>query len=165
MTDDEIDGIDSKRFDEPQASRLFEHAMHEDMLFNERLNFFAVFESLLLATTATLFSSRQLVTTFLALFFAVLGVLITAGWMWIQHRQLVTLTVLVRRSEFHVPEFKETRILSRGKRRRGRSSALLAYFVPSVVLAMWLAVAAAFIITQWSHLGDAPPGVPRSAVK
>jgi hypothetical protein len=165
MTDEEIAQIDSKRFDEPQASRLFQHAMHEDILFNERLNFFAVFESLLLATTATLFSSRQLVTTILALFFAVLGMLITAGWMWIQHRQLVMLTVLVRRSEFHVPEFKETRILARGKRLRLRSGVLLAYFVPSIVFAMWLAVAAAFVVIQWSHVGALPAATIKGHVK
>ena len=38
----------SQKLDSDQINRLWEHGLHEDEVFNNRLNFFLVFESVLL---------------------------------------------------------------------------------------------------------------------
>ena len=43
--------LDPNRLDKAQQAYLWEYALHEDNLFNERQNFFLLFESILFAAT------------------------------------------------------------------------------------------------------------------
>ena len=44
-------------FTPDEISRLWEHGLHEDKIFNERLNFFLVFESVLIGVVASLYNA------------------------------------------------------------------------------------------------------------
>ncbi len=47
----------SDKPDRDQIDRLWQHGLHEDNIFNNRLNFFLVFESVLLGVVAMLFGT------------------------------------------------------------------------------------------------------------
>jgi len=139
---------------EPQASRLFAHGLHEDTIFNERLNFFAVFESILFAAAASIYANKDIISTLLGAFLCLVGVGISILWMWLQYRQYVKLKVLVLRAEKHLPEYERTRELARGAKRGVTAGKVLTFVIPSVVLSMWLFVLLALIVR---YVGSIPP--------
>ncbi len=141
---------DEAPLSDPARDRLFAHGLHEDTIFNERLNFFLVFESVLLGIVATIYGGdpQDLPRTILALL-AALGGAITVLWLYIQRYQNALRKVLVERAERHVPEFARTRAIARQRRGRGpTASFLLTYAIPILVLFVWVAV---FILIVMSH--------------
>ncbi len=49
---------DFQNLDSDQKKRLWEMTVHDDTMFNNRLNFFLVFESVLLSVVGLLYSSK-----------------------------------------------------------------------------------------------------------
>jgi len=124
-----------------QINRLWEHGMHEDTVFNDRLNFFLIFESVLLGVVGMLYGKQPPVMKEVLITIVCLGLLITIIWGYIQARQRSTLNRLIERLEEHLPEFRETyEPLDRKKWRRLSGTWLLTYFIPLLVVLIWVAL-------------------------
>ena len=128
-----------------QANRLFQHGLHEHNIFIGMGNYFLIAESMLVVAYAALLSSGQsgaslavqqtnilLVARILALF----GFLLTAVWIYVNRRQWQILRHLQERARELVPEYKVT--YETRPKQRISATALIAYFVPTPIAAMWV---------------------------
>ena len=130
---------DERKLDRNEQDRLFSHGLHEDTIFNDRLNFFLVFESVLFATFATVYASERTVPDAALPILAAIGFAMTVMWVYVQRHQHIMLDVLVYRAEQHVLEYAETRALVKSRRRWNLSAgALLTYAIPATVLLVWV---------------------------
>lgn len=115
------------------VDRLWQHLLHDDVIFNERLNFFLVIQSVLVAITGFLFGAQPRDTLLLRIM-STLGVLMSLIWWYVQARQYQFLRQLKRRVANLASEYAET--LS--GHRRISSTFLLAYVIPALFLALWV---------------------------
>jgi len=123
--------------DKDALNRLWEHGNHEDTMFSERLNFFLVFEGILIAVVGQLYSQtpRNVLVVKATI---VLGLLTTLIWGYVQIQQKIILEDLIERSRELLPEYEVT-VERRNKRRLPiRVIPLLAYGIPGLVLIFWL---------------------------
>lgn len=136
--------------DEHQRARLWEHRLHEDVIFNERQNFFLLAESVLaVAYTEALASTEP--KTVVALVIGGLAFILTLAWLLVNRRQYAIVRYVQKRAQAHLPEFAET-YRTRAKSISSTkiltypltkilaypSTKILAYVVPSLVAVMWL---------------------------
>jgi len=134
-----LDVHDGESLSPTEVSRLWEHRQAVDAHFNSRLNFFLVFESVLLGTVGVLMGRTEVLPTALRLI-AIIGLLLTVVWWYAQAKQRYILELLRRRAERYMPEYKTTR--SQRTRRLYRVSviSLLAHLVPIFIGAIWAIV-------------------------
>src|SRR5690349_9326324 len=90
-----------------QLNRLWSHKQHVDNLFYERLNYFLIFESILLGIVGVLYSRPGSVVIMLKMI-TLLGLLITIIWLYIQARNKYIRDVVGRRARELIPEYKTT---------------------------------------------------------
>ena len=95
------------KLDNEQLHRLWEHRLHIENEFYSRLNFFLIFESVLLGVVGALYSKTNQVM-FVLRVIAILGLSITLVWLYFQarHKYLMD-TINVRCSDI-MPEYRET---------------------------------------------------------
>ena len=118
-------------------NRLWEHGNHEDTMFSERLNFFLVFEGVLIAVVGQLYAQTPH-NVLVVKATIVLGLLTTLIWGYVQIQQKIILEDLIERSRELLPEYRVT-VERRNKRRLPiRVIPLLAYGIPGLVLTFWL---------------------------
>jgi hypothetical protein len=125
-----------------QRARFWQHAMHQDTQFNDRLNFFLVFESILLGIVAALYA-RSSNVDFMLWAIALLGLVITLLWMNVQVYQKYYLDSFSRRLE-QLPEFAVTAEYNR-KWRPGTARRILTYIIPLTVALIWLGIIGVFL--------------------
>jgi hypothetical protein len=121
--------------DEHQRARLWEHRLHEDIIFNERQNFFLLAESVLaVAYTEALASTEP--KTVVALVIGGIAFVLTLAWLLVNRRQYAIVRHVHKRAVAYLPDFAQTY----GTRPKGRisSTRILASFVPWLVVVMWL---------------------------
>lgn len=123
--------------DSEQTRRLWEFRLHLNGNFYNRLNFFLVFESVLLGVVGLLYSKPQppvLVVKMMIL----LGLSLTVIWGYIQARQKYLLDDLDAHVKAVAPEYEA--FLERRKRSRWPVSSkwLLTYVVPALIAFVWL---------------------------
>ena len=136
----------SRQMAADEVSRLWEHGLHEDTIFNDRLNFFLIFESVLLGVVGMLYSKQPPVIKPVLITIVSLGLLITIIWGYIQAKHRSTLRILGERCEEHLTEFKETHAALAGKKwRRISGTWLLAYVIPFLVALIWIALLILFV--------------------
>jgi hypothetical protein len=129
-----------KEMSEAQQSRLWDHAIHEDKQYNDRLNFFLIFESVLLGVVGAIYA-KETVSQSILIAIAGLGVIITLVWINIQAYHHFYLDSFNPRLLHAFAEFKKTVEYSRlwwpdwGRQ-------LLSYGVPIAVAAIWLVILA-----------------------
>ena len=137
----QIDIAAALREKEREEDRIFQRTMHEDTLFNGRLNFFLVFESLLIAAGAALFAAGVRPHPWVFVGLAVFGIIVTWLWRYTQLRQLTLLRALIDELEEFAAEVKRVERRARGKVEHGmRTGSVLAVWVPWLVLALWVAI-------------------------
>jgi hypothetical protein len=120
-----------KAADEQTKERLWDHAAHENVVFNDRLNFFLLFESVSLGVIGALYSRSPADNTPLQ-FLAFLGLLISLLWLYVQARQKNILNSVRARNAVALPEYA---FILRNRRKWPPSTTwLLGYFLPLVVL-------------------------------
>jgi hypothetical protein len=136
-----------------QRERLWRHGLNEDKNFNDRLSFFLLFQSFLVAGVLNLYKSTFLTLggddqakaladgRFLTIRVSIIGILICIIWMYVQVRQGFQLIILNRRIMKCAPEFKVTV----GQRNAGvfewlHATTLLSYYVPGLVIALWCTI-------------------------
>ena len=135
-----------RQLEPDQVNRLWEHGMHEDTIFNDRLNFFLIFESVLLGVVGMLYTRQPAAMKAVPIAIITLGLLITIIWAYIQARQRSTLHRLIERLEQNLPEFRETyEPLDRKRWRRLSGTLLLTYVIPILVALIWIALLALFL--------------------
>lgn len=122
-----------------QIQRLWQHAAHSQNRFDNRLNFFLIFESILIGVVGMLYSHPSLVKVIL-IFIICLGILLTALWEYVQAREKFLLDDLETRLVEVAPEYQETV----RRRERGKwpvsSTLLLTYGVPFLVGLIWISL-------------------------
>ncbi len=139
----------SKNLDSDHLNRLWAHAMHEDDAYNNRQNFFLVFESVLLGAVGVLFSvmyNKPLPGKLLLVALTLLGFLLTLFWGYLQARQQDDYNVVVARLLEADPEYQEYRTLIARREQqkwaiRGKtipSMSLLTYGIPFLVALIWI---------------------------
>lgn len=125
-----------------ERDRFWQHAMHEDGQFNDRLNFFLVFESVLLGVVAALYVKSGTVNLTLWAV-AMLGLVITLLWMNIQVYHKYYLDSFSPRLE-QFPEFGVTAEYDR-KWRPDSTRHILSYIIPLAVALIWLGIIGVFL--------------------
>lgn len=90
---------------EDKTYNLFEHILHEDTVFNERLNFFLIFESVIMGIVGVLYQkstpAMPVIKTLITL-----AIVLTGIWGYVQARQKYIIDLLVKRSLLTMPEYK-----------------------------------------------------------
>jgi hypothetical protein len=127
-----------------QRARHWEYRLHEDLLLNERQNFFLVAESVLAVAYTEAFSSRAGGVA-VELGIAAMALVLTLAWLHVNRRQRYLIGIVHEIALHELPEFAET-YRRRGQGGRGPlgSTVVIAYVVPSLVAMMWvLAIVAA----------------------
>lgn len=120
-----------------QQNRLWAYKLHEEDIFYNRLNFFLVFESVLLGVVGLLYS-RSYVLIILRLV-DILGLILTVLWGYVQARQLYTYTILVDYLKEVMPEYKIVVVRRNKWFLIGSSKKFLTYLVPTLIILMWIA--------------------------
>jgi hypothetical protein len=131
----------SENLDNEQINRVWEYRLHIENLFYNRLNFFLVFESVLLGVVGALYSKPNPANPVLKVI-VLLGFSITVIWIFVQARHKRILDVLSIRTNELMPEFRASwkRIDERMGWLRSLVPALflLTYVVPSLVALVWI---------------------------
>ena len=131
----------SKDLEAEAIRRLWEHGLHEDTMFNDRLNFFLIFESVLLGVVGMLYGKQPPIMKPILLLLGFLGLFITIIWGYVQSRQRSTLQRLIDRLQENLPEFRETYSpLDQKRWRRISGTWLLTYLIPFLVALIWIAL-------------------------
>ena len=127
----------SENLDNEQINHLWQHTMHSQNRFDNRLNFFLIFESVLLGVVGTLYS-KSASTKPVLITIICLGFFLTVLWGYIQAREKYLFEGVEKRLEEVAPEYRET--LRRREQRRWplHSTPLLTYGVPAMITAVWI---------------------------
>lgn len=131
------------RPDEPppdEVNRLWQHGMHEERLFYDRLNYFSAIQVGLLGVFAILYHKEPSVGPFVPLTAAALAFALL--WLWVQARHWRYCVHVNERIKRTVPEYARTVSAFAG---RGRKDGLsisrpLAFAVPLLFAATWVAL-------------------------
>jgi hypothetical protein len=131
-------------FDE--INRLWQHGMHEERLFHDRLNYFTAMQIGLLGVFAILYHKEPSLVIFVPLTCVALA--FTLLWLWVQVRHwnyCVHVHELLKES---VPEYARTvKAFAAPGRKDGLSiSRPLAFAVPLLFAATWLALFACIAV-------------------
>jgi hypothetical protein len=92
--------------DADAANRIWQHGMHEEQLFHNRLNYFSFLETGLLTICAVLYNKEPALALFLPL--CVVGLLFTFLWLLIQIRHWAYCVHVHRRIRELVPDYRAT---------------------------------------------------------
>ena len=127
-----------QRLDNEQINRLWQHIAATQSRFDTRLNFFLIFESVLIGVAGILYS-RPIMAKIPLLFIICLGILLTAIWQYIQARERYILDDLESKLLEVSQEYRET--VARRERVKWPigTTALLAFGVPPLVVLIWIA--------------------------
>src|SRR5215471_15698023 len=96
-----------EHLDNEQLRRLWEHRLHVDNEFYSRLNFFLIFESVLLGVVGALYSKTNQVMLVLRVI-VILGLCITLVWAYVQARHKYLLDAINARCYEIMPEYRAT---------------------------------------------------------
>jgi hypothetical protein len=123
-----------------EVNRLWQHGMHEERLFYDRLNYFSAIQAGLLAVFAILYNKEPSLWVFTTLTATALA--FDLLWLWVQVRHwryCVHVHELIRRA---VPEYARTvAAFAAPGRKDGLSiSRPLTYAVPVLFAATWVAL-------------------------
>jgi hypothetical protein len=121
------------------VNRLWQHGLHEERLFHDRLNYFSILETGLLTVCGVMYNKEPSLGFFLPM--AGVAFLFTLLWLVIQTRHYAYCVHVNNRIRAVVPEYKDTTAgFSAGGHRDGLSiSKPLALAIPVLFAATWVA--------------------------
>lgn len=147
--EDSSDELNSLTFTEEQSARIWERYSSEEEIFNNRLNFFLILETLLLGGVIAFVgqSTPDRYTLIVLSPIIIVGNFLTLVWVYIQARQKYVLDAVRRWAYQHLPEFRamEDDIYSKYWPLKIRN--LLAYIIPLVFLVTWFVLF--LFLTAW----------------
>jgi hypothetical protein len=138
MVDDKPPIRHGKNLEEEECERMFTHALHEEGVFYNRLNFFLVFESLLFA--AAVAGGNEGPPKGVVAFVCLQGLVGSLFWWYAQVNKLVLLKALEQRCVQAFDEFRESLQLADESRifREWSSNRFLAHAFPVLFLVAWV---------------------------
>jgi hypothetical protein len=140
------------------VNRLWQHGMHEERLFHDRLNYFSLLETGLLSLCAIMYNKEPEIGFFLPL--TIVALLFTLLWLVIQVRHWAYCVHVHNRIRQMVPEYRATvEAFARPGQPDGLSiSKPLAFSVPVLFAGTWVA----FFI--WLLIRAGPTPAPEIAI-
>lgn len=126
-----------KYLDNDQLNRLMQHAMHTQNRFDNRMNFFLIFESVLLGVVTALYSKNSSTNPVLITVIC-LGFFLTILWGYIQIREKFLFEVVENRLSEELPEYQETLRRQSMGRWPLHSTFVLTYGVPGLIAVVWI---------------------------
>ncbi len=122
-----------------EVNRLWQHGMHEERLFHDRLNYFSFLETGLLTICGIMYNKEPAIAFFVPI--TIVGLLFTILWMVIQTRHWTYCVHLNSRIRQMVPEYKATLegFVGPGRRDGFSISKPLALAVPILFACTWIA--------------------------
>lgn len=133
-------------FDADQQNRLLEHGIHEENVFYSRLNFFSVFEGVLLTALVSL-DAREGSLPELSWLIPVIGLVVTVMWWHAQEKKRQFVEILGKRIEESLPEFKDTILMFKGGRQKLISaSRYMTHGIPAIFLTLWIYLLARLLL-------------------
>ncbi len=97
---------ESVSLSQDELNRLWQHGLHEERLFHDRLNYFSVVEIGLLSAFAILYNKDRPYGLLIALAFAALA--FTVFWLLLQYKHWGYCQFINLRQRKMIPEFRET---------------------------------------------------------
>jgi hypothetical protein len=123
--------------DNEQLRRLWENRLHVDNEFYSRLNFFLIFESVLLGVVGTLYSKTNQAMPVLKVI-VILGLCITLVWAYVQAKHKYFLDAINAQCREIMPEYRAT-VENWNKIKWPLSTRwLLAYVIPTLIALVWI---------------------------
>lgn len=132
--------------DKESQNTLWEYTLHEDNLFNDRQNFFLLFESIILAGAFTgltsLLANQTLAPTLKPILSvaALLGLVVTVLWWFAQLRQKYIIDSLAEVHRTITPAYRDIIDPIRKRRFHVSSISMLAYVLPLVIAVFWTVI-------------------------
>jgi len=127
-------------------NRMLQLAIHEDLVFYNRLNFFAVIETVLLAAVASSYTAPGRLLRILLL---LMGLFVTIVWSVAQIRSRRFVRLLVRRVKSELPELKDGFNGTDLERRQigvEGASEIMTYGLPALFGTAWLVLLADLLV-------------------
>jgi hypothetical protein len=119
--------------------RLWEFTLHEDLLFNERQNFFLIAESMLAVAYATALASARDIARDIA----IIALVITIMWLYVSARHAQLVESIQKRAKAAFPDYAAIAKEREELRPKLRSRNVVAYGVPAVICVLWVILLAA----------------------
>lgn len=117
-------------------TRVWQHALHEEKIYNERSNFSLVAEAMLFVFFATLGVETQ---TWALILLSILGLILTVMWVMIAMRQEEDLKLAVERLKKYCDEYEEFEKQRKERKRfRGSGTLILGRLIPIVLGLAWV---------------------------
>lgn len=129
-----------------EVNRLWQHGMHEERLFHDRLNYFSAMQIGLLGVFAILYHKEPSLAVFVPL--TIVALAFTLLWLWVQVRHWRYCVHVNEQIKRAVPEYGRTvAAFAPSGRKDGLSiSRPLAIAVPLLFAATWLALFAVVLL-------------------
>ena len=129
-----------------EVNRLWQHGMHEERLFHDRLNYFSAVQVGLLGTFAILYNKDSSFGGYVAL--AVVGLIIALLWLRVQVRHWRYCVHVNERIKTTVSEYAETiaEFASPGRPDGLSIARPLAFAVPLLFASIWVALLVLIIV-------------------
>lgn len=133
-----------------EKQRIFSHGLHEEGIFYNRLNFFLVFESFLVAAAVSGFSDTDIPPMGIIFPLCIVGILVSVFWWFAQVNKLILLKVLEDRITASFDEFRETVFVANQIRlfRTWSANKFLAHAFPTIFVALWIYILG---YSLWRH--------------
>ena len=133
---------DAKVTNEAERDRIWEHRLHEDTQFNQRLNFFLIAEAMLVVAATQVLSSGA-PRAWLGAGISVVGLVLTLAWAAVNRRQVEIMDHIGNRAKEMLPEFRK----HYETRPKGHSTQWLSKGIPVIIAGVW-AILLAVAITD-----------------
>ncbi len=136
----------TEEYTKEEKDRLWQLRLNNDTMFNNRLNFFLVSESILIAIVGNLANSANPNTLALILLI-LLGFIFTVLWYNIQSKQRYLLRIAKDKCRSCMPEYDNYKSDSERKSWTFSVTGILAKGIPSLIGAIWIALFI-FVVTN-----------------
>jgi hypothetical protein len=135
-----------ERFDKEKVDFFQNLAAHSDNRFDNRLNFFLVFESVLLGVVGVLYSKSTAQNPIL-ISILILGLLITLLWGYVQSREKYLSETAFAQLKEMVPEYQEFVLKRESAKWFIHPTVLLTYGIPTLVALVWIMILVFVLVT------------------
>lgn len=122
-----------------QKERIWQHRLHLDTMYNNRLNFFLVSESILIAIVGSL-KDRSEINGSALIAIIIFGLLLTIIWIYVQAKQGYLLNLAKSKCMECMEEYKAYKEDETRKKYWVSITWLLTYGVPSMVAGIWISL-------------------------
>lgn len=116
-----------------QRDRIWDHRLHEDTQFNQRLNFFLIAEAMLVVAATQVLSSNT-ATPLLGAGISAVGLGLTGIWVAVNRRQVKIMRHIQDRAKNALPEFRK----HYETRPKGHSTRWLSDGIPVIIAVVWV---------------------------